>query len=114
MTPGPGCVGGSAAVGAVGEDFEQPIAINNMRPHSVRVTNSSLPRRSTMPKAGCAEGSRCCVLTIQSSCHRGTAGTAAILAALRKKRRYGSGISVHADVGQTIGVLVLFTAHVRE
>lgn len=44
MTDGPGCVGGSAAVGAVGE-FEQPIANSNMSPPSVRVTTASLSRR---------------------------------------------------------------------
>ena len=40
ITGGPDCVGGSAAVGAVGE-CEHPIAINNTSPQSVRVTRAS-------------------------------------------------------------------------
>ena len=44
ITGGPDCVGGSVAVGAVGDDFEHPIAISNTSPQNVRVTIAS-PRR---------------------------------------------------------------------
>jgi|SoiMetStandDraft_5_1073268.scaffolds.fasta_scaffold279978_2 hypothetical protein len=44
ITGGPDCVGGSAAVGAVGDDFEHPIANSNINPQRVRVTIAS-PQR---------------------------------------------------------------------
>ena len=47
ITGGPDCVGGSEAVGAVGDfELEHPIANANKSPHNVRVTNPPLSRET--------------------------------------------------------------------
>jgi hypothetical protein len=43
-TGGPACVGGSVAVGAVGEESEQPIANANTSPQRMRVTKPPTSR----------------------------------------------------------------------
>ena len=49
ITGGPDCVGGSVAVGAVGDcDFEHPIANSSTSPQSVRVTEPSSSRETAI------------------------------------------------------------------
>lgn len=83
ITGGPDCVGGSVAVGAVGDcDFEHPIANSNTSPQSVRVT-----------KPPCFAGARDTRTNYSDVVPAETTGITRDRGSLREKTLYGSGVA---------------------